>query len=118
MSDYHILSGSKDGNKFRIVVHFQVPDVTNEASVNYRTAIVQYQGGAPIQSRIPEPGEEQTKLDAGELYETETRFNTDPSEDLQTKRNKLDALFTSENADVQVELAQLLSYWGFARDVP
>ena len=69
MSDYHITSADVFGNRFNVVMHFPVPDQVNDAGVNYRTAVVEYQGGAPIQSVLPSIGAEQTQLDAGEIIE-------------------------------------------------
>lgn len=63
MADYHALYADANANRFRIVMHFPVPDQLNQAGVNYRTAIVEYRGGAPITSRLPNIGAEQTQLD-------------------------------------------------------
>ena len=38
MSDMHVLEG--DGTKWRIVMHFAVPNANNLVNVNYRTALV------------------------------------------------------------------------------
>lgn len=118
MADYHILSADKYGNAFQVVFHFPVPDQTNEANVNYRTAIVQYQGGAPIQSILTDPGAEQTQLDAGEIYERSYTFNSNPNETPAQKQAKLDALWGTKNSEVQDELQKVLSYWGFERTIP
>jgi len=66
MSDYHILAGDRYGNSYRVVFHIPVPDLTNEIGVNYRTAIVEWQGGAvAIVSSVPFiEGSELTQLQA------------------------------------------------------
>ncbi|MCK4826940.1 hypothetical protein KA005_65005 [bacterium] len=118
MSDYHILTADKYGNSFQVVMHFPVPDQTNEASVNYRTAIVQWQGGAPIQSILTDIGAEQTLLDAGEIYEQSYNFHSNPGENQATKQAQLDAMWDEKRIEVQAELVKILSYWGFNRDIP
>ena len=118
MADYHLLSADKYGNKFRVVMHFPVADTNNEAGTNYRTAIVEWQGGAPIQSRLANPGTEQAQLDAGELYEQEYPFNSNPNETLVQKRDRLDVIYAANKADEQAKLLKVLGYWGYSRTVP
>ena len=121
MADYHIRQADEYGNRFTVVFHIPVPDVNNEVAVNYRTAIVQYQGGAPIQSILPDIGTEQTQLDAGELYEKVESFNSNPNETLAQKRARLDARFTelaSTSGDFIQGLQHILGYWGYERNVP
>jgi len=95
MADYHILSADEYGNRFRVVMHFPVADQVNDASYSYRTAIVEWQGGAPVQSILPNPGTEQAQMDAGELYEQSYEFSSHPGETLAQKRAKLDALYAA-----------------------
>ena len=118
MSDYHILTVSEDGNLFGVVAHFSVPDTTNDVSVNYRTALIQWLGGSQA-SVVPFiEVAEQTALDAGELLERSYQFYTNPGEALLDKRDRLDALYAVKAAEVQARLAYQLSYWGYSRDVP
>lgn len=118
MADYHILAADAQGNRFLVVMHFPVADQTNDAGVNYRTAIVEWQGGAPITSRLANPGTEQAQLDAGELYEQEYSFYSNPNETLTEKRDRLDAMYAANLADVQADLSKVLSFWGYSREVP
>lgn len=118
MSNYHILSADEFGNQFRVVMHFPVADQLNDVSYSYRTAIVEWQGGAPIQSILPNPGTEQAQLDAGELYEQVYSFHSHPGETLAQKRDKLDVIYAANLSDVQTRLADVLSFWGYERDVP
>ena len=118
MANYHILQADRYGNSYTVVMHFPVPDAENEVGTNYRTAIVEYQGGAPIKSVLPNPGTEQAQLDAGELYEQVYTFNSNPTETLLEKRGRLDEMFNDNRADVQGDLAKILGYWGYSRDVP
>jgi len=118
MADYHIRAADRYGNSFQIVMHFPVPNAANEAGVNYRTAIVQWQGGAPIQSQLPEIGTEQAQLDAGELYERGYEFNSNPQETPAQKQARLDQMWSEKRTVVQAELLKVLSYWGFERVIP
>jgi hypothetical protein len=121
MSDYHIRQADEYGNRFTVVFHVPIPDVDNQASINYRTAIVEWQGGAPIQSTLPSLGAEQTQLDAGELYEVVEAFNSNPNETLGQKQARLDARWTalaSVQGDFIQDLQNVLGFWGYNRDVP
>jgi len=118
--DYHILAGDRYGNQYRVVFHVPVPDLTNVVDVNYRTAIVEWQGGATaIRSVVPFiEGSEFTQLQAGELYEVEHAFNSNPNETLSQKRDKLDAMFADVRTEEQQNFQDILGYWGYSRDVP
>lgn len=117
MSDYHILTGSGDGNSYQIVVHFPVPNVNNEAGVNYRTAIIQWLGGEQL-SQCPFIAQaEQDQLNAGAVLERVYTFNTRPNETLLQKAERLAALYKQELARVSADLRALLAYWGLSVDV-
>jgi hypothetical protein len=118
MSNYHIQAGDLYGNEYRVVMHFPVADVENEVGTPYRTAIVEWQGGAPIESELPNIGTEQAQLDAGELYERGYPFHSNPNETLEEKRDKLDLMFAEKLGDVQDEVEKVLGFWGYERDVP
>lgn len=73
MSDMHVLTGS--GESWNVIGHFAVPDQTNVASINYRTAIVNSGvGGTTV---LPDgdgnggsiSAAEKSQIEAGELYE-------------------------------------------------
>ena len=119
MADYHILAGDKYANSFNVIFHIPVPNSTNEAAVNYRVAVVEWQGGASaIESQVPGIGSELTQLQAGELYEVSERFNSNPNETPAQKQAKLDARWTEIRTVEVVSLEQVLSYWGFERVIP
>jgi hypothetical protein len=120
MSDYHILQADEYGNKFRIAFHVSIPDQNNDAGINYRTALVEYLGGASaIQSIVKGiDGTELTQLQAGELIEIPEEFNSNPNEDEPAKRARLDARYTTLVAETQSKYQKKLSYWGYERDVP
>jgi hypothetical protein len=118
MADYHITSADQYGNRFTVVMHFPVPNTLNEAGVNYRAAVVEYQGGAPIESVLPSIGAEQTALDAGEIIERVYPFNSNPNETPAQKQARLDAMWSQKKTQEQTVLENVLSYWGFNRTVP
>ena len=120
MSNYHILASDTYGNRYQVVFHIPVPDSTNQIDVNYRSAMVEWQGGASgIASQVPLiSGAELTQLQAGELYEVSRPFNSNPGETLIQKQNKIDAMFNEIKAEVQNDFQDILSYWGYSRDVP
>lgn len=119
MSDYHILAADSEGNGFTIVCHVPVPDVNNEVAVSYRTALVQWRGGADaIDSQVPfitQP--ELDQLKAGELYEATDYFYSHPGESLVQKRNRIDVIFNQTVTDIQARLQNNLSFWGYSRNV-
>ena len=121
MSNYHVRAADVYGNRYTVVFHVPIPDELNGADVNYRTAIVQWQGGAPISSTLPDIGDEQTTLDAGQIYEHAEAFNSNPNETLIQKRARLDARWTelaNTSGDFIQSLQNQLAYWGYNRDVP
>ena len=120
MSNCHILQADKYGNSYTVVFHVPVPDQQNEASYSYRTAIVGWQGGASaISSGVPFiSGDELTQMQAGELYEVSRTFNSNPTDTLIQKRDKLDIMFSDVTSEVQADFQDVLGYWGYSRDIP
>ena len=119
MSNYHILTADTFGNQYQIIMHVPVPDVVNGAGINYRAAVVQYQGGAPIASSLPWiTGAEQTSLDSGEIVERSAPFHSNPNQTLTQKRDAIDIMFADKTTEVQDDLGNVLEYWGYDRDVP
>lgn len=112
MADYHILGVNTYGTAAQVVMHFAVPDVNNDANVNYRVALVEMLGNTT--SVVPELSTgEQAQLDNGELYEHSITFHTHSAETLVQKRARLDARWTALSASVIAELAVRLSVWGY-----
>ena len=119
MADYHILAGDRYANAFTVIFHIPVPDQTNEAAVNYRVAVVEWQGGAAnIISQVPGIGSELTQLQAGELYEVSERFNSNPNETPAQKQARLDVRWAEIRTEEATRLEKVLSYWGFDRVIP
>ena len=72
MADIHILDGR--GRDVRVVMHFDVPDQTNEVNNSYRAALIgSGRGGTTIMAEGVGIGqvtaEEKSKIEAGEVYE-------------------------------------------------
>lgn len=116
MSNYHILDGGTDGNRYRVVFHIPIPSETNDVAVNLRTALTQFL--TTTVSQVPHvTGAEQTQLDAGELYEHTWAYATHPGLTLAQKRDELDAKFTTFSTSVLDLIRARLKYWGYNRDV-
>lgn len=120
MSDYHILAADKYANSYSVVFHVPVPDAVNQVSYNYRTAIVEWQGGATeITSQVPFiDGAELTQLQSGEVYEVGRKFHSNPNETLVQKRDRLDVIFGEIVTETQADFQDVLGYWGYERDIP
>lgn len=121
MSNYHILEGIPDGNRFRVAIHVPVPNSTNPVNVSYRTALSQYRrqpDGTWPKSVVPFiQAAEQTQLDNGELIEEVIEFHTNPGQNLAQKQAALDAAYNAAIAPVQAKWANILQFWGYSRDV-
>lgn len=122
MSNYHVISGSPDGNTYQVVFHIPIPDILNDVGVSYRTALSQMLQLTPttyppsiVKFITPT---EQAQLDAGELYEYSEQFETNPGMTLIQKRDALDTRYNELVSIVQARLQNVLRYWGFSRDVP
>lgn len=123
MSDYHILAGGDDGNNYAIAMHIPIGAGNNQASVSYRTAVVQFQTnpttGLMPKSRVPFiTAPEQAQLESGELLEIVIDFRTEPNQTLLQKRAALDTLYNALVIKVQADVAKRLEFWGLNRDVP
>ena len=118
MADYHVLSGSTDGNTLNVVAHFAVPSALNQAGVNYRTALIQSLGGEQP-SQVPFiTTQEQEALNAGEVYERTYTFYTHPGETPGQKVTRLDSLHGQERTRLLAQLELQLAYWGYSRAIP
>ncbi len=73
MSDIHVLENN-GANGWRVVLHIPIPNTNNDASINYRTALVNSGlGGSSILSEGTGPGQitaaELASITSGALYE-------------------------------------------------
>jgi hypothetical protein len=122
--DYHVLTGTDDGNSFRIVNHIPIPSAVNRVNVNYRTAIIN--SGLGGRTVLPDgdgtggtiSAAEKAAILAGSLYEHVEDFATNPGETAAQLQARLDARYDALVGIVQDRAAKMLSYYGFARNTP
>lgn len=124
MSNYHILDTNRKLTKARVIFHIEIPDELNNDSTNYRTAVLEWQGGGTISSKVPnldtEFASEYAAMQTGEIYEYEDTV-TFSSADLTNvqKRNEIDDWYTDlSNNFVNDKVKKILKFWGMNRDVP
>ena len=120
MADYHILGADNAGNAHSVVFHVVIPNQDNNVGYNYRTAIVEYQGGtASIDSVVPFiDGTELTQLQSGELWEVQAIFHSRPGESLAEKQARLDVMFSDVSSAEISKLQNVLGFWGHSRVIP
>jgi len=117
MSDIHILTAS-DRHIYNVVMHFAVPDTTNPAGTNYRTALVNSGiGGSTALTEGVGAGQistlEKSQVEAGELYEHRVSFNAEGNgQGAPEIREALRAFYTSEKTRKINELQNRLKYFG------
>jgi|LGOV01.1.fsa_nt_gb hypothetical protein len=123
MSNYHVLTQSRQKKSVDVVWHIPVSNTNNSADVNYRTALVDYlvwtTGNDPILSDCPNiTPAELTQIEAGELYElrksyTFSRLGLTNGQ----KATELDAKYTSLATTGLTRLQTFLEWFGLNRDV-
>ena len=119
MSDYHVkYMGRRD--QLEVVFHFDVPDQSNFAGVNLRTAVSDYLGqSGTITSEYPGiDGVELGSLQAGIKYEETHIVVFDGKLTDAQKRDQVDAFWTARNSNFQTEVLKRLNFWGYDREVP
>jgi hypothetical protein len=123
--DYHVLTGTPDGNRFRFAFHVPVPGTgTNRAGIQWRTALIDSGlGGSTV---LPDgdgtggtiSAAEKAEVEAGSVYELIRQIDTNPGETATQFRDRVDSLFPGIVSQTQAHLQNALSYFGFTRDVP
>lgn len=125
MADYHVLTGSADGNAFTVVFHLPVPGAgNNRAGVQWRTALVN--SGLGGRTVLPDgdgtggtvSAAEKAGIEAGAVHEVAEQVSTHPGETAPQLRDRIDARHAALVASVQAELQGRLTYYGFVRDIP
>lgn len=118
MSDYHILQGQANGNRYQVIYHLPVPDTNNAVGVNHREIMAAQLAGGWV-SAVPHiAAPEIALIEAGELYEFPFEYLTNPSLLLAAKRDELDAKFVVLSAGVIARLEAQFEFYGLDRDVP
>ena len=116
MADMHVLDG--DGSKWRVVMHFAVPNVNNAVGVNYRTALVKSGlGGTTQLADGTGPGQimaaEKTLVESGAVLEHAMSVSVDGSGQTTGGRKALlRSLYTSTKNAVMANLQSRLKFYG------
>ena len=123
MSNYHILTQDISEKTIRIVFRIAIPDMTNNAGISYRTALIDYlkhsQGIDNISSISPfSDADELQQVQSGEIYEVQesVRFSSLALTDVQ-KRDEIDARYNELTTESLSKLQILLEWWGLKRTV-
>lgn len=122
MSQWHALTGDKDGNSYSVAFHIPIPTpANNRVGISYRTALVN--SGLGGKTTLPDgdgtggtiSASEKTSIAAGAVYEKVETFTTNPNETLAQLGARVDARYTAL-ADVNGTfiggLKNQLSYYG------
>lgn len=124
MASYHVLTGSPDGNAFRIAFHVPIPGAgNNRAGVQWRTALANSGLGGTTVLRTGDgtggtiSAAELASVQSGALLEVVEEVPTHPGETAGQYQARLDARFAALTARVQAELQGRLTYFGHVRDV-
>ena len=118
MSDYHILQLNAKQDRLTVAFHIPIPNESNSAGVNKRTAVIQYMPDRV--SSVPWiSAAEQTQLTNGEIFELVEDVEVNANLTLGEKRSLVDARFTALTGAAGLgKLDKVLDYWGLDRDVP
>lgn len=119
MANWHALTGTLDGNSFRIVFHIAIPSALNRAGINYQSAILT--SGLGGKTVLPDgdgtagtiSAAEKASLAAGSLYEWVEDFATNPAETANALQTRIDARWTALTTLLQSQLAARLTYFGY-----
>ena len=120
MSQWHVLSGSNDGNSYTVAFHVPVPSVVNRAGINYQTALVNSGlGGKTVMTTGTGPGQitsaELAEIQSGAVYEYLYQYGTNPSNTQAQDAAALGTLYTqfaTAGGPVLGPLEKQLTYFG------
>jgi hypothetical protein len=119
MANWHALTGSSDGNSFRIVFHIAIPSANNRAGINYQVAMIN--SGIGGKTALPDgdgnggtiSATEKAAIQAGSLFEYAEDFATNPGELAAALQARIDARYTALIGIVQADLSKRLTYFGY-----
>ena len=124
MADYHVLTGSPDGNSYQVCFHLPVPGAgNNRAGVQWRTALINSAlGGQTVLLDGDGTGgtisaAEKAEIESGAVFEVSEAFDTHPGETALQLRDRIDARHAALATAVSAQLQGRLSYFGFTRDI-
>lgn len=123
MSDYHVLSQTRDKKMITVIFRIPIPNTNNAAGKSYRIALKEklehnLESGT-IESCSPcTTPAELTEVQNGEIYELprSKRFSRLGLTNAQ-KRDELDAEFNMLQTEARNELQTELEWWGYKKDV-
>lgn len=116
MADMHVLDG--DGQRWRVAMHFPVPDANNAVGVNYRTALVNSGlGGTTVMAEGTDPGEinatEKADVQSGAVFEYIASFLVESGGTSNAQlRDSLRQFYTTEKNGILTRLQDRLRYYG------
>jgi hypothetical protein len=120
VANWHVLTGSADGNSFTLVYHVPVPGTgTNRAGVQWRPALLN--SGLGGKTVLPDgdgtggtvSAAEKASIAAGALFEVVEALATNPGETAAALQARVDAYFAALTSRVQAELQARLAYFGY-----
>lgn len=117
VSNYHILEVNRKQDDARVVFHIDVPADTNFAGMTYRAALVEWLGGAPVESAIPGLDTAAHGLDDGSIYEHVEVVDFPADETNANKQAIIEATYISRQAAILARIQAQLEFWSFNADV-
>ena len=119
MSDYHILSTTPETHEITAAFHFAVPAGNNAVGIPWRTARIQYKPspGTTVPWLAESFAEEYAAIQSGAVYEHVATIGVNANLSTAQKLALMDAAFTRLQSEILGELANVLKYWGYNRDV-
>lgn len=120
MSDIHVLEGT--GDRWRVVMHFTIPNVNNQVGTNYRTALVSSGlGGTSILTEGIGAGNISTAelalIATGEIYEHVASLLIETGGAGASQVAMLTAEYNRLSSAVIATLQNKLKYYGYTQDV-
>jgi hypothetical protein len=119
MANWHALTGTLDGNTFRIAYHVPIPSAVNEAGINYRDALKNSGLGAKTVLADGNGQEgtisvaEKNDILNGVVFEVVENIDTNPGESAAALIAKVNARHAALVTQHQAELAAKLKYYGY-----
>jgi hypothetical protein len=117
MANWHVTTGTADGNSYRVAFHIGVPATKNRAGLDYAAVLLKSGSGASI---LPDGDgtvgtispDEKAAIESGALQEIVEEIATNPSELKAAFKARLDARFNELQTAAKATLAARLNYFG------
>lgn len=120
MSNYHILKTATNMKTVNAVFHVPIPNANNEVGMNWRTAVIESQGGADnITSVLGNiSSDELTALKNGSIYEHVVSVKLGSLNLTNAERlAKVEDTYISTKASIIAEKQITLNFYGYAGDI-